>query len=67
VRKLLSKEETSSVDPEHWGASRNSCWRVLYAEGDVDNEVDSGEPSEDDDATEGEGGTFSEWNGMDIG
>ena len=34
--------------------------------GDVDNEVDCGEPSEEDEATEGEGGTMGGWNGMDI-
>jgi hypothetical protein len=34
--------------------------------GDVGNEVESGEPSEDDEATEGEEGTIDGWNGMDI-
>jgi hypothetical protein len=34
--------------------------------GDVDNEVENGEPSEDDEATDGDGGTMGGWNGMDI-
>jgi len=33
----------------------------------VDEEVDSGEPSEEDEATEGDGGTLGGGNGMDIG
>ena len=34
--------------------------------GDVDNEIDCGEPREDEEATEGEGGTIGGWKGMDI-
>lgn len=35
--------------------------------GDVDKEVDRGEPSEEDEATEGDEGTIEGWKGMDIG
>ena len=33
----------------------------------MDNEVDSGEPREEEEATEGEEGTTEGWKGMDIG
>jgi hypothetical protein len=35
--------------------------------GDVEDEVDNGEPSEEDEATEGDEGTICGGNGMDIG
>ena len=38
----------------------------MYAGGEVDREVDRGEPIEEEEAIEGEGGTRGGWKGMDI-